>query len=440
MDVSVESPGGLERRLTVTVPDDRVTSQVDQRLEQMRKNARIDGFRPGKVPLSVMRKRYGPQVREEVVGEVIQSSLIEALGQQELNPAGTPQVEAPQIGDDGRLTFTARFEVYPEVTVPDAASLEVERPQVTIEEGDVDRTLDMIREQRKEWVEKEGPAEEGDRVTLDFKGYVDGEAFEGGEANDFAVEIGSANMIEGFEDGLRGASAGEHPELEVTFPEDYPVEDLAGKTARFETTVKKVEAAQLPEVTEEFATSLGMDSVQALRDEVRANMERELNQRLRERVKDQVMEQLWQNHQLDLPQGLVDQEADNLVEQMRQQMQSQGAAAQDVNLDRSMFDEQARRRVALGLILSKVVEEEGLQADRDEVRAKVEEIAAPYEQPQQVIDYYYGDRQRLAEIESLVLEGKVVEWFAERAQVTEKPLSFQELMNPGAEEAEGENA
>jgi trigger factor len=183
-----------------------------------------------------------------------------------------------------------------------------------------------------------------------------------------------------------------------------------------------------------------MDSVQALRDEVRSNMERELNQRLRERVKDQVMEQLWQNHGLELPQGLVDQEADNLVEQMRQQMQSQGAAAQDVNLDRSMFDEQARRRVALGLILSKVVEDESLQADRDEVREKVEEIAAPYEQPQQVIDYYYGDRQRLAEVESLVLEGKVVEWFAERARTTDKPMSFQDLMNPGAEEAEGENA
>ncbi|MGM0476012.1 MAG: trigger factor [Pseudomonadota bacterium] len=430
MEVSVESGEGLERRLNVAVPEDRIESEVENRLKSLSRTARVDGFRPGKVPLSVVRKQYGPRVREDVMGEVIQQTFYEALAQEGIQPVGQPSIEPGENAEGQGFSYTAVFEVNPEVELADFSQVKVEKPDVTIGDADIDRTLDIIREQRKEWVAKDGPAAEGDRVTLDFKGYLEGEAFEGGEASDFQIELGSGQMIPGFEDGLMGAKVGDQPELTVDFPDDYSAEMLAGKEAKFETTIKAVETPQLPEINDEFAKSLGMEGgVAALREEVKGNMDRELQQRLRERVKEQVMDQVYRIHELDLPSALVEQECETLADQMRQQMQMQGVGGADMQLDNAMFAEQAKRRVALGLILSELVQEQDMKVGDDELKAAVDEAAAPYEDPQQVVDYYYGDPNRLEQMKSLVMENKVVDWITEQGQVETKPMSFDEFMN-----------
>ncbi len=428
MQVSVESTGPLERRMKVAVPEERIASEVQERLKALRKRARIDGFRPGKAPLPVIRLRYGKQVREEVIGEVVQSSLYEALAQENLNPAGTPVIDPETVEQEEGLRYTAVFEVYPDIELAPCSELEIEKPVTEITEQDVDDTIESIRKQRIRWEEKDGAAEDGDQVVIDFEGSVDGEPFEGGKAENFQVILGAGRMIKGFEEGLQGVKAGEKRTIEVTFPDDYHAEALAGKEATFSVEVKRVEAPVLPELNDEFAQHLGVaGGVDALRQEVKANMQRELDQTLRSRIKQQVMDKLLEANTFELPKSLVEQEARGLAAQMQRQMAREGLGQGD-RPDPSLFTKQAERRVALGLIVAQIIKSNELKAGEEEIRSTIEEMAEPYENPKEVVDWYYADKRRLGDVEALVLENKVVDWVLSQAKVTEKSVPFAELM------------
>ncbi len=428
MQVSVESTGPLERRMKVAVPEERIASEVQERLKALRKRARIDGFRPGKAPLPVIRLRYGKQVREEVIGEVVQSSLYEALAQENLNPAGTPVIDPETVEQEEGLRYTAVFEVYPDIELAPCSELEIEKPVTEITEQDVDDTIESIRKQRIRWEEKDGAAEDGDQVVIDFEGSVDGEPFEGGKAENFQVILGAGRMIKGFEEGLQGVKAGEKRTIEVTFPDDYHAEALAGKEATFSVEVKRVEAPVLPELNDEFAQHLGVaGGIDALRQEVKANMQRELDQTLRSRIKQQVMDKLLEANTFELPKSLVEQEARGLAAQMQRQMAREGLGQGD-KPDPSLFTKQAERRVALGLIVAQIIKSNELKAGEEEIRSTIEEMAEPYENPKEVVDWYYADKRRLGDVETLVLENKVVDWVLSQAKVTEKSVPFAELM------------
>ncbi len=428
MQVSVESTGPLERRMKVAVPEERIASEVQERLKALRKRARIDGFRPGKAPLPVIRLRYGKQVREEVIGEVVQSSLYEALAQENLNPAGTPVIDPETVEQEEGLRYTAVFEVYPDIELAPCSELEIEKPVTEITEQDVDDTIESIRKQRIRWEEKDGAAEDGDQVVIDFEGSVDGEPFEGGKAENFQVILGAGRMIKGFEEGLQGVKAGEKRTIEVTFPDDYHAEALAGKEATFSVEVKRVEAPVLPELNDEFAQHLGVaGGVDALRQEVKANMQRELDQTLRSRIKQRVMDKLLEANTFELPKSLVEQEARGLAAQMQRQMAREGLGQGD-KPDPSLFTKQAERRVALGLIVAQIIKSNELKAGEEEIRSTIEEMAEPYENPKEVVDWYYADKRRLGDVEALVLENKVVDWVLSQAKVTEKSVPFAELM------------
>ncbi len=429
MQVSVESTGTLERRMTVAVPEERISNEVKERLKSMRQRVRIDGFRPGKAPLPVVQRKYGKQVRDEVIGEVMQSTLYEALAQEKLNPAGAPAIDPANLEQDNGLQYTAVFEVYPEFELAPCSEIKIEKPVTDISEQDIDDTLESIRKQRIRWEEKQGAAADGDQLVMDFVGTIDGEPFEGGKAEDFQLVLGAGRMIDGFEDGLKEAKAGEERVLNVTFPENYHASELAGKAASFSVNIKRVEAPVLPEVDDEFAKHLGISGgVSALREEVKANMQRELDQALKSRIKQQVMDKLLEANKIALPKSLVNQEARGLAAQMQQQMAQQGLGSNDSGaVDPAPFTEQAERRVSLGLIVAHIIKANELKASVDDVRATVEEMAQPYEQPQEVVDWYHADKKRLAEVEALVLENNVVDWVLAQAQVEEKPISFTEL-------------
>jgi len=429
MQVSVESTGTLERRMTVAVPEERISNEVKERLKSMRQRVRIDGFRPGKAPLPVVQQRYGKQVRDEVIGEVMQSTLYEALAQEKLNPAGAPTIDPANLEQSDGLQYTAVFEVYPEFELAPCSEIKIEKPVTEISEQDIDDTIESIRKQRIRWEEKEGAAADGDQIVMDFVGTIDGEPFEGGKAEDFQLVLGAGRMIAGFEDGLKGVKAGEERVVDVTFPENYHASELAGKAASFSVKVKRVEAPVLPEVDDEFAKHLGIPGgVSALREEVKSNMQRELNQTLKSRIKQQVMDKLLEANKIELPKSLVEQEARGLAAQMQQQMAQQGLGSDNKGaMDPSLFTEQAERRVSLGLIVAQIIKTNDLKAEPDDIRATVEEIAQPYEQPQEVIDWHYADKKRLAEVEALTLENNVVDWVLAQAKVEEKPTAFAEL-------------
>lgn len=431
MQVSVEATGGLERRMTVNVDEDRIASAVDDRLKNMTHTVKLKGFRKGKVPFKVVKQHYGKQVRDEVVGEVVQSTFYEAVSQEKLQPAGNPNFDDLKNEPGQGLAYTATFEIYPEFELAPMAEQTVEKPVTEIGEADIDKMIETIRKQNVSWQSVEREAKEGDRVTLDFKGMVDGEAFEGGSGEGMQVELGSGRMIPGFEDGLMGAKAGEDRTLNVTFPDNYHVETLAGKPAVFETHINSVEEAVLPEVDAEFAKQLGVESgdLTEMRNEVRANMQRELDERLRAKLKEAVIETLLAANSIDVPKSLVENEERTLLQQMLQNLASQGMQQQDLSgLNPEMFKEQAEKRVTLGLIMSEIVKANDLKVEPEQVKARIREIAAPYEQPEEVVKWYQSDRQRLSEIESLVFEDQVVDWVVDQAKVVEKPVSFDEIM------------
>lgn len=433
MQVSVESLSNLERRMTVQVPAERIQEEVDRRLKSLVKRVRIDGFRPGKVPLKVVQKRYGEGVYQEVLGEVLQSSYQEALAQESIIPAGTPDIE-PQSMEAGQpLEYVATFEVFPEVQPADMSGAQVKRPQVEIGEADVDKVIESLRKQRRDWVDVERPAAEGDQVVVDFKGTLDGEAFEGGQAEDVPIELGQGRMIKDFEDQLPGVTPGEEKTIEVNFPEDYPAEHLAGRKAEFALTVKKVQEASLPELNEEFAKAFGVEEggMEKLREEVKNNMTREMEQAVKTRVKDQVMDALLERNSVDLPAAIVQEE----INRLREQTQSRYGMNQEggPQLPDEQFKADAERRVGLGLVIREIVRQHEIKVDQDKVTAELEAMAAGYEDPQQVISYYRGNKQAMSGLEAMVLEQQVVEWVLSQCEVSDEPMSFDALMNPSQE-------
>ena len=432
MQVSVETTQGLERKITVAIEEERISSVVDGRLQDMTKTVKVKGFRAGKVPLKIVKQQYEEQVRQEVVGDVLQSTLFEAIGQEKLKPAGQPRINSVKSDPGQGVEYTALFEVYPEFKLGDLSKETIEKHVTELADADVDEMLETVRGQHKEWVSVERAAKNGDQLNINFKGMIEGEVFPGGEAKDMPIELGSGRMIKGFEDGLIGAKAGDDVTLSVTFPDDYHAKDLAGKAAQFETHVNKVEEAQLPELNDDFAKKLGIKdaSVENMRKEIKENMQQELNARLNTQLKSAVMDALINVHKFDVPTPLIEDESEHLKKDMMKNLEQQGMQDQGLKMDASMFADQAARRVKLGLIMSEIVQTEKIEADEDRVKKKVDEIAAPYEQPQQVIDYYMGDKQHLAEIKALVTEEQIVDWAMEKAKVVDKSKTFKEIMNP----------
>lgn len=432
MQVSVEATGGLERRITVQVPEERIEKEVEGRLQRLARTAKLKGFRPGKVPMNVVKSHYGAQVRQEVMGDVIQSSFYEAVVKENLRPAGLPTIEPKSFGEGKSLEYIATFEVMPEIEPASLKGVKLEKVSAEVTDADVDAMLETLRKQRTRWDAVERGAKEGDRVVIDFKGTIDGTEFKGNEGKQVPVVIGAKRMITGFEEGLVGAKAADSLTLDLKFPEEYGYKEVAGKPVQFAVTVHRVEEAHLPELNDEFAKSFAVTEggVEALRKEVRQNMERELEQAVIGRVKQSVMDKLIELNKIDLPKALIKQEAEQLAAQMRQNMHIP-AGKSGVNLDSAMFEDQASRRVGLGLVLSEIIKRNDLKADPAKVREQVEKVASTYERPEDVINWYYTDRNRLAEVESLVLENQVVEWVLKEADVTESKSSFNDLMNRG---------
>jgi trigger factor len=427
MQVSVQSGEGLERRMTVELPAEEINQEVESRLKNIAKTARIDGFRPGKVPMKFLRTRYGLQVQQEVFGEMIQSSFGMAAAQEKLRPAGVPNIE-PDIEQgqgDGRFAYTAVFEVLPEVQLQSLEGKSLQKPQAQIGDDDVDEMLTRLRQQRQTWEEVDRAAQNDDQLTISFEGFIDDEAFEGGKADSVPLVLGSGSMIEGFESGLLGAAAGDSRTLQVTFPDDYRVENLAGKAARFEVQVDKVSAPLLPEIDEEFAKSFGVESgdVEKFRSEIRQNMERELKQRIQSKVKSQALDLLLEVNQIDVPAALVSDEVDALRDQMRQNMGGAGK----MELPRQLFEEEAKKRVALGLLIAEVIKANEIKLDSDRVQEMIKDMAASYEDPQEVVDFYNSNKQQRASVENVVLEDQAVDWIVAQVTVEETPSTFEEI-------------
>ncbi|WP_428603266.1 trigger factor [Sedimenticola sp.] len=437
MQVSIESSEGLERRMTVELPAEKVNAAVEKRLKEIARTVRLDGFRPGKVPLSVVRKRFSNDAKQEVFGDLVQSSYFEALMQEKLNPAGEPSIEPVEKGTDDGMAYVAVFEVMPEVTLNPLSDVTVKRPVVEVTDADLEEMVEKLRKQRITWNEVEREAQEGDQITINFKGFIDGEAFEGGSAEGVPLELGSNGMIEGFEEGLVGAKAGEARTLELTFPETYHAEKLAGKPATFEVEVTKVSEAVLPEVNEDFIKAFGIteEGVDGFYKEIRANMTRELDDKIRGLVKEQAMDALLQVNALEVPKAMVQREAQVLLQQTKANL-AQGGQGNNINLPIELFEDQAKKRVTLGLIIAEVLSSNNIELDEDRVRQKIEQFAQSYEDPQQVIDYYYNNKEQLSGIQNLVLEDQVVDWVLDQVKVEDTTQGFDEVMNPKAPEAE----
>ncbi|MCY7295983.1 trigger factor [Alteromonas sp. a30] len=434
MQVSVEAKEGLERRLTITVPADTIDSAVKARLQQLAKTQRINGFRPGKVPVSVIQKRFGKAVRQEIAVEVMQRNFYEAVVQEKINPAGAPAFELNKDEDGQDLEFVASFEVYPEIEVNDLEKIEIEKPVVEIKDEDLANMMETLRKQHASWKEVERAAKEDDKVTIDFVGSVDGEEFEGGKAEDFALEMGKGRMIPGFEEPIVGKKVGDEFTIDVTFPEEYHAEKLKGKDAQFAVTLKKVEELELPELDSEFAKLFGVEDgdLDKLREEVKRNMQRELDQNLKNQVKEQVISGLIENNPVDLPKALVKQEIDALRQQSMQRFGQQAAQGNMPELPDDLFEENARRRVSIGLLLGQVINNEELKVDPARVDAMIETSASAYEDPEEVINYYKSNKELLQQMENLALEDQAIDAIAAKAVVTEVNKEFEEIMNKQA--------
>jgi trigger factor len=411
MDVSIENTGGLSRRMTVQVPADRVDQEVGSRLQSMSQTVRLDGFRPGKVPVKVIEQKYGKQVRLEVVDQIVNSTLHDALTQENLRPAGTPNIEAAESQPGESLQYTATFEIFPEISGDIDYSFSVTRPIVEIVESDVNDMLDNLRRQRATWNEVARPAAVDDQVTIDFEGTVDGNAFAGNKAEKIPLVLGSNTMIPGFEDQLVNASAGEEKILDITFPDDYPSAEVAGKAAKFAVKVHSVSEMSLPEIDDDFARAFGISEggVEALTLEITNNMERELKGLVKSKLKSQVFDGLLESNPVDVPTSLVDSEIATL--QQKEDSQGQDAAALQAN---------AEKRVRLGVIVSEIAKHNQIQIDPDRVRELVETIAASYEKPEEVVQWYYGNQEMLSGVQSAVIEEQVVEWIIEHSGVDVK--------------------
>jgi len=433
MQVSVEATSGLEKRMTVEVPAEKIESEIEKRLKSMQPTVKLQGFRPGKVPMSVIQKRFAGKVRQEVTGEVVNSSFFEAVGKEDLKPAGMPKIESQSHDQDAGLKYTAVFEVYPEFQISGVSDINISRDVAEIADADIDSMIDKLRKQRSEWNEVQRSAQDGDRLNTDYKGTINGESFAGGEGEDLAIVLGSGSMIEGFESGLLGAEVGQTVEMDLTFPENYQSKEVAGKDVHFSVTVKTIEEPELPEIDDEFIKAFGVEAggIDAFRDELKNNMQRELDKNIKARTKNAVMDSLLAANEFDIPNSMIDAESQRVAEQMNEQVKmNQGGQSNSgmPQFDGSQFKDQGRRRVALGLILSEIIKENELKAPADKVKAEIEAIAGSYHDPKEVISWYYQDKARLQEIESMVLEDQVVDWVLEQAQVTDKVTTFEEII------------
>jgi trigger factor len=430
MQVTVETTGALGRRMTVAVPAERLEREISTRMKRLSQTARFPGFRPGKAPMKMVEAQYGGQVLEEVVGDLIRSTFYEAVSEKGLKPAGGPSIEPRQVDRGQDFEYTATFEVYPEVARLDIQGCRIERPVAAVGDEDIDRTIETLRSQRITWQPVERAAANGDRVIIDFEGSIDGTPFEGGSAKDFPLVLGNNVLIDGFEAGIAGMHAGESRTLDLSFPADYRNSALAGKQTQFSVTVKQVNEPVLPEVNDEFARSLGVSDgkIETLRAEVRANLERELNDRVRRDLRDQVFKAIIEVNAFDVPKTLEDAEIGHLIQMSRSNIEAQGLRGDQVPTDPTLYAEQARRRVKLGLILADIVKARGISADAARVRARVEELAAGYENPQEFINWHYSKPGRLGDIESQMLEEQAMDLLLETADVTDKTMSFQELV------------
>ena len=428
MMVSVESAEGLERRMRVQVPADRIESEVASRLESVGRTAKIKGFRPGKVPKKVIVQRYGAQVRQEVIGEIMQSTYFEALTQEKLRPAGGPRIEPNNTSEGEDLDYTAVFEVYPELDVLGLDSLSITRPQVEIGDSDLDDMIERLRRQRATWEVADKAAEDGDRITVDFHGTIDGEPFSGGQGEEVPIVIGRGGMLDDFEEGLRGMSAGDEKSVSVAFPESYGATELAGKTAVFAVKARQVEVERLPELDDDFAKSFAVEdgSIDSLRKEVADNMRREADQVIRGRLRDSAFRGVLEaNPDVELPEVLVEEE----IRSLRQDAARRMGGGEDAELPpREPFEEEGRRRVALGLLVGEIIRAAGIDLDQARVRQRLEAIAAGSGQPEASMKRYAEHRQLMAQIENQVLEEQVVDWLLEKASVTDQSVAFSELM------------
>lgn len=436
MQPVVETLSGLERRIDLQIAIDEIEKNVEQRLKKMARTARMPGFRPGKVPMQLLARTYGPEMRFEAINEKVGEAFSSAVKAAELRVAGAPKVEPKQGEADPKvLAFSATFEVYPQVSLPDLSSLSVEKTVFTVTDAEIDRTIEILRKQRATFVEvADRSSQSGDRLTVDFEGRLEGTPFEGGTAQDFSFELGAGRMLPEFEAAVTGLKVGESKVFPLTFPADYAAQNLAGKTVEFTVTLKKLEAPVLPAVDAEFAKSLGIESgdVDALRADIRRNLEREVENRVMARTKASVMDALVAAAGFELPKALVEDDVQSMIQRAREDLKQRGVPnAADMPIPAEAFTEQSERRVRLGLLVAELVKAEGLQAKPDQVRAKIESFASAYEQPNDVVRWYLSDRNRVAEIEALVLEDNVVAHVLGRAKVAEKAVSFDELMGQG---------
>ncbi len=437
MQVSVESTGPLEKRLKVEVPEEKIATEVQNRLQSMTKTTRIKGFRRGKVPLKVIQKQYGSRVRQEVISEVMQNSLYEAITQEKLQPATRPELEDFDTEQTEGLVFTAKIEVLPEITISPIEELKIEKPVCNVADEDIDKMIEIVRKQHRKPEAVEREAVKDDSIVIDFVGRIDGEEFEGGTAKDFSLDLGAKRFIEGFEDGLIGAKAGDKRVLKLKFPEEYANKTLAGKETEFEVDVKVVNELVLPELDSELFATLGVTEggLEAFRAEVRKNMERESQQATLAKVKESVMEKLYEANRMDLPVTLVANEVTKLQTQYKSTLQQQGMSEKDIPMgDASMFKEQAEKRVTLQLLVADIIKINSIKVDPAKVRTMIEKAAVGYEDTSEVINWYYSDKNRLTEVEALALEEEVINWVMEKAHVNETELAFDALINKGQTE------
>ena len=437
MEITVESVSNLERKMTVTVPASEITPKVEERIKQAASQAQIKGFRPGKVPIREVRRRFGEGILQEVASEVMQESYSNAITEETLKPAGMPKIDDVVIEADKDLSFSATFEVMPDVVPGDVSSVTVSQPKAEVIASDLDAMVEKLREQRKEYQAVERPAENDDQVTIDFKGTKNGEAFDGGAGEDHQLILGSGSMIPGFEDGIVGMAVGEEKTLSLTFPEQYHAEALAGADVEFVVTLKGVAEATLPALDDEFFKLFNVEEggEEAFRAEVQKNMEKELQSAIDNRVKSQVMDGLLEVTEVDVPNALVDDECGRMRQNMVQQFGG-GQQFDENMLPKELFAEEAEKRVRLGLIVNAVVETESIEADADRVREKIEDIASSYEQPEQLINYYYSNEQALSQVQGLVLEEQVVATLLEKMTVETVEMSYEDAIQPPPPPAE----
>jgi len=424
MQVSLEEISSLGRKLTITIPNDKIQSQVNNRLNSLKGSVKVDGFRPGKVPLNIIKQRHGAQVHQEVLVQEMQNSYQEAIIQEKLNPVTSPKIEPQEAQPGEDIVFVATLDIYPEFDLADFTALEVSLNMAEVKEENVDEALQRIQKQRMNWSLCEEKAEKGHRITIDFTGRLDGEEFEGGKAQDFAMVLGESNMIAGFEDPLFAMKVGEEKTFAVTFPEDYNNQSLAGKETEFDVKVKKLEKGELPEINEEFITSLGVDgTLETLRAEIRNSLEMEAKKQASSQAKQAVMKLLLDNHEFELPESMITQEVAALREQAQKNYQIEGAS----ELGDDLFVDEAKQRVKLGLIVGQIVREHKLQVSQERVNGHIQDLARQYPDSQEVINYYTTNNQARAQVESLVMEEQVVDSVIEKVKVTENKIGFDEI-------------